>query len=183
MIFSGKADSGLARLRRCGILKPKSEGGMSRKLLVLVVLMTAGIAVAAPGAYAGKPTKMPVVQMNFVDTTSCPFPVAAEVVVNKETAKTFSNGTIIITGRLVVTYSANGKSVTLNISGPGKGFVGPNGSLVIIGHGVGAGPLVTPNGIVLAYTAGIVRISTSPTLEGVLVHGTVRMNICSALAP
>ena len=102
--------------------------------------------------------------------------------VNGQTAKTFAGGKTIITGPLVAEFSVNGKSITLNISGPGTVTVS-NGSVFIVGRGVGAGPLVTPNGLVLAYAAGPVSVSTSPTLEGVLEHGTVLLNICAALAP
>jgi hypothetical protein len=36
---------------------------------------------------------------------------------------------------------------------------------------------------VLGYAAGQVSISTSRTLEGVLEHGTIKLNLCDALAP
>jgi hypothetical protein len=153
-----------------------------RKLLVLGVLMAAGAAIAAPGAYARRPTFAPFPNTNYVDTTSCPFPVSVQFVVNDETAITFTNGTTIVKGRLFAKYSANGKSITLNISGPAK-ITASDGSLLILGHGVSAGPLVTPNGLVLSYVAGQVAISFTPTLEGVLLHGTDRLDICTALAP
>jgi hypothetical protein len=57
------------------------------------------------------------------------------------------------------------------------------GSVFFVGHGAAIGPLVTPNGLVLSQVAGVVSISTSPTLEGVLVHGHVLLDICAALAP
>jgi hypothetical protein len=154
---------------------------MMRKLLVLLVLMTAGTAISAPDVYADRPTITPSLAADFVDTT-CGFPVSVHFVVNDQTAKTFTRGTTIITGPLFAELSASGKSITLNISGPARATVS-DGSVFIVGHGVGFGPLVTPNGLVLSYTAGVVSVSTSPTLEGVLEHGTVRLNICAALAP
>jgi hypothetical protein len=150
--------------------------------LFVPMLVAVAAAFAAPVAQAAQPIITPAPAADFVDTTSCAFPVSVHFTVNRETAKTFTSGTTIITGPLFAEYSANGKSVTLNISGPGKLTIS-DGSVLFIGHGVGAGPLVTSNGSVLAYAAGVVAISTSPTLSGVLERGTVLLNICSALAP
>lgn len=152
-----------------------------RKLLASVMAAGCIAAVGAPAAGADPPTSSPSPNPNYVDTTSCPFPVSVTLTGN-EIAKTFASGTTEITGHLVADYSANGKSISLNISGPGTVTVS-KGSVLILGHGVGAGPLVTPNGLVLSYTAGQVDISTSPTLEGVLVHGTALLDICTAVAP
>ena len=85
---------------------------MMRKLLMLLVLMATGAAIAAPGAYAGQPTFAPSPNTNYVDTTSCPFPVSVQFVVNDETAITFTSGTTIVKGPLFAKYSANGKSIT-----------------------------------------------------------------------
>jgi hypothetical protein len=156
---------------------------MMRKLLVPLVLMMAGAAIAAPDVLADPPTITPAPSSDYTDTTSCAaFHVSVHFTVNGDTAKTFASGTTIITGPLFAEYSANGKSVTLNISGPGRLTVS-NGSVLIILHGVGAGPLLTPTGIVLAYTAGPVSVVSTSPLEGVLEHGTVLPNICDALAP
>jgi len=154
-----------------------------RMRLVTAIAMVVAAALLAAGsvAQADQPTIVPSPNPDYVDTTSCPFPVSIQFTGN-ETAKTFSSGTTIITGPLVADYSANGKNVSLNISGPGRVTVS-GGSVFVLGHGVGAGPLVTPNGLVLSYTAGQVDISTSPILEGVLVHGTDLLDICAALAP
>lgn len=150
--------------------------------LVATIGMLAASALLAAGsvAQADQPMAAPSPNPDYLDTTSCPFPVSVHFTGN-ETAKTFSSGTTTITGPLVADYSANGKSISLNISGPGTVTVS-GGSVFILGHGVGAGPLVTPNGLVLSYTTGLVDISTSPTLEGVLVHGTDLLDICAALS-
>jgi hypothetical protein len=153
---------------------------MRSKLLALSLVAAA--AIAAPVARADRPIITPAPSADFVDTTSCAFPVTVHFTVNRETAKTFANGTTIITGPLFAQYSANGKSLTLDISGPGKLTIS-NGSALFIGHGVGAGPLVTPNGVILAYAAGRVTISTTPTLSATLLNGHVLLNICDALAP
>src|SRR6516164_6531701 len=120
------------------------------KLLVtstaIAMLLTAAPLAAGSVAQADQPTIAPSPTPDYVDTTSCPFPVAIHFTGN-ETAKTFSDGKTIITGPLVADYSANGNSVSLNISGPGTVTVS-GGSVFVLGHGVGAGPLVTPNGVV-----------------------------------
>ena len=97
--------------------------------------------------------------------TSCAFPVSVHFTVNRETAKTFTSGTTIITGPLFAEYSANGKSITLNESGPGKLTVS-DGSVLFVGHGVGIGPLVTPDGLVLSYVTGYAQ---NPNLAPIAV--------------
>ncbi|MGN6171089.1 MAG: hypothetical protein ACTHQQ_23395, partial [Solirubrobacteraceae bacterium] len=88
--------------------------------------------------------------------------------------KTFSDGTTIITGPLFAQLTANGKTVSLNISGPGR--ITPAGA--VIARGVGFGPLSTANGVILAYAAGPVD-----AVNGVLEHGTILLNLCDALGP
>jgi hypothetical protein len=81
-----------------------------------------------------------------------------------------------VTGPLTATFSADdGKSVTLNIAGPATIT-----SESVIGHGVGAGPTLLPNGqTTLAYNAGTVDISGP---AGVIIHGHMLLDICDALA-
>jgi hypothetical protein len=113
---------------------------------------------------------------DFTDTTTCGFDVDVHYTTNNETAKIFSDGTIIVTGPLTATFSADdGKSVTLNIAGPATIT-----SESVIGHGVGAGPTLLPNGqTTLAYNAGTVDISGP---AGVIIHGHMLLDICDALA-
>lgn len=150
-----------------------------RKLLVLAVLMTVGAAIAAPDVYADQPTITPAPSTDFVDT-SCGFPVSVHFVVNNETAKTFTNGTTIITGPLFAELSGpTGKSITLNTSGPGT--ITASGGITI--HGVAFGELLTSTGPVLVQTAGTVSVVSLSPPQGVLEHGKVLLNICAALAP
>jgi hypothetical protein len=157
------------------------KGEMMRKLLLLLTLMTAGAAIAAPGANADQPTITSAPSTDFVDT-SCGFPVSVHFVVNNETAKTFTNGTTIITGPLFAELSANGKTITLNTSGPGTITVSGSSVMITI-HGVAFGELLTPKGPVLVQTAGKVSVVSLSPPQGVLEHGKVLLNICSALAP
>jgi hypothetical protein len=100
--------------------------------------------------------------------------------VNGETAKTFSSGSTIITGPLRAEYSANGKSVSLNIAGPVFIQIADDGSVTVAGRGVGAGPVLTSSGVTLAYAAG--PVSISPSGVAVLEHGTILFDICQALS-
>jgi hypothetical protein len=88
---------------------------------------------------------------------------------------------VIVTGPLAAQFSANGKSVTVNISGPVMITPNSDGSVTISGRGVGAGPMTTPNGLTLGYAAGPVTINPQNGIA-TLEHGTLRLDICAALA-
>jgi hypothetical protein len=144
-------------------------------VLGAVALLAASLAQAAP------PTITPAPGSNFVDTTTCGFPVSVTFVVNGQTAKAFSDGRTIVTGPLVASFSANGKTVTLNISGPATITI-TDSSVTVVGHGLGAGPLSTPGGgVTLAYDTGLATIDPN-TGVATLTHGTVFLDICAALA-
>lgn len=145
---------------------------MRRFLLFTAVV---AVAVAVPAAQAAPPVIVPAPGTDFTDTT-CGFPVQIHYTTNGETAKIFSDGTVIVTGPLGATFSANGKTVSLNIAGPAM-FRGDTA----IGHGVGVGPVLLPNGTTtLAYSAGQVGDITT---VGVPLHGHLLLDICAALAP
>jgi hypothetical protein len=148
---------------------------MERGTKLALVLAGAAALLSVPVAQATPPTIVPAPGVDFTDTTSCGFDVDVHYTTNGETAKIFSDGKIIVTGPLAATFSANGKSVTLNIAGPAT-ITGES----VIGHGVGAGPTLLPNGqTTLAYNAGVVDISGA---AGVIIHGHVLLDICAALA-
>jgi hypothetical protein len=54
----------------------------------------------------------------LVDDLGCAFSVSVHYALSCETAKVFDSGTVIITGPLTTTFSANGKTVLLNVPGP-----------------------------------------------------------------
>jgi hypothetical protein len=139
-----------------------------------VVLAVAAALLAVPVAQASPPDIVPAPGSDFTDTTSCGFDVAVHLTLNDETAKFFSDGRIIVTGPLAATFTAgNGKSVTLNVSGPTI-ITGES----LIGHGVGVGLTLLPDGrTTLAYNAGTIDI-----LAGVIIHGHMLLDICAALA-
>ena len=146
------------------------------RFFVLAVLLAAATvasaAIAAPPTFQGPPPQPP---LPFTDTT-CGFDVTVTFLIFGQTAKTFSDGTTIITGPLAVEFSANGKSVTFHISGPV--FIAADGT--IIGRGTGGGPVLTPNGAILAFAAGPALVTASGA--AMLEHGTILLNVCAALA-
>jgi len=141
-------------------------------LAPLATLLVIGAAHATP------PVIVPAPIDDFTDAT-CGFPLQVNFTTNSETAKIFSDGTIVVSGPLKARYSANGKSVSLNIAGPT--MISPSGT--VIGHGVGAGPILLPNGeLTFGYAAGGVDIDFTIG-AAVLVHGHLLLDICDALAP
>src|SRR5690348_820471 len=106
---------------------------------VIVTLVGAIALLSASMAQAKAPTITPAPGTDFVDATTCGFPVSVTYVVNGQTAKEFTDGRTIVSGPLAAEFAANGKSVTLNISGPATITV-TNSSVTILGHALGAGP-------------------------------------------
>jgi hypothetical protein len=140
------------------------------------LLLTAAAAAAclAPAARADAPTIVQVPAFDFTDTT-CGFDMAVHYTLVDETAKFFSDGTIIVTGPIQASFSANGKTLWLNISGPAM-LRGDS----VIGHGIGAGPTLLPDGrVTFAENAGQIDIS-GPL--GVLEHGHMLLDVCAALS-
>jgi hypothetical protein len=144
-----------------------------RRLFMLIVLLAAA---AVPASAVGAPPKIEPAGAPppFTDTT-CGFDVTVTLV-SGETAKTFSDGSRIVSGSLTVEFSANGESVSRHIAGPV--FISPGGT--IIGRGVGGGPLITAEGTILGFAAGpaLVTASGASTLQ----HGTILLDVCAALA-
>ena len=154
-----------------------SDGRETRPMTLKTLVFTAAAAAAclAPAALADPPTIVPVPNTDFTDTTTCGFDVAIHFTMSDETVKIFSDGTLIASGPIKATFSANGKSVSLNISGPGM----IRGETVV-GHGIGAGPTLLPDGrVTLAQNAGQIDISGP---AGVIEHGHMLLDICAALA-
>jgi hypothetical protein len=141
-------------------------------LALLVTVLVVGAAQATP------PVIVPAPFVDFTATT-CGFPLEVHFTLNGQTAKIFSDGTIRITGPVKATYTANGKSVSLNIAGPAK--IGPTGA--VTAQGVGAGPTELPHGeLTFGYLAGQVEVDIS-TGTALLLNGHLVLDICAALAP
>jgi hypothetical protein len=112
---------------------------------------------------------------SFTDTT-CGFEVLVQASAG-ETLKEFSNGTVIVSGPLRATLSANGKTVTANVPGP---YVAISGHAAL-GHGLGLVVIQLPGGqLTLAVVSGVIDDEVFPQR---LIHGTVMLDVCAALAP
>ena len=142
-------------------------------LTLLVTVLVVGVAQATP------PVIEPAPFADFTDETTCGFPLEVHFTVNGQTAKIFSDGTIRVTGPVKATYTANGKSLSLNIAGPAQ--ISPTGVVTV--RGVGAGPTVLPNGdLTFGYLTGVGEIDFTNGVV-VLLQGHLLLDICAALAP
>jgi len=104
-------------------------------------------AVLAPkvsGQARGKPTRSPLPAEPFEAPAGlfCSFGVLSEPVVNNQVVKTFPpepNGDVVqlATGAFVqrLTNTSTGKSITVNISGPGRFTIHPDGSVTLEASG------------------------------------------------
>jgi hypothetical protein len=115
--------------------------------------------------------------------------------VNREYGKVLksSDGSVVtlVTGslRVSLTNLNTGKTITENISGPGKLTTYPDGSFTVAGKGHEA-PTLTPADAQrfglppLSMTAGALTISLAPdeTITSVSLHGHVLVDVCAALS-
>lgn len=115
---------------------------------ISLFLAIAGLMAVASPASAGQPTRDPVVIPSaflvFAAGTACEFPIHVDVLVNRETIKTWTdaNGNLvrdIITGSLWirVVNDTTGASTELNVGGPGRDVYASDGSLIQYFHGHG----------------------------------------------
>lgn len=158
---------------------------MVHRALVSTVLALAVAALLVPAAAADKPGKEPLPGGEFTGQFCKDFEVTILVTQNNEVAHIFSSGVVLITGvfKVDVTNLSTDKTLSLNVSGPGKfsadgttAEVG--GTWLLFGE---AGQLPGPDPGILQATGrtvftlgpnGITSIETSGTTE----------DICAALA-
>jgi hypothetical protein len=166
---------------------------MVKLLRILVVLAALATATAAT-ALAAKPDKNPSPGnpgVTFPAGLVCPFELTASDVVNNSTTTThydqqggvrWEHGS----GRIVSRFAGNGKSVDLNLSGPGKITFGDDGLLHVDGTGPWAllfFPGDSPSSTVL-YLRGHFHFTVDlGTGKLTLVSHTGRVdNICDMLS-
>jgi hypothetical protein len=171
------------------------------KRLVLLFAVSSATALtllaAAPALGSGKPTRAPLPDAsNTFDLAAglaCSFEVAAQPVINNEVTTTFpaqANGDVlvIITGRLVeqVTNVATGKSITVNISGPEKVVLHPDGSVTLTALGSSFLILfptdVTPGPAFLINTGRYIATFSPSGQETVLSQSGTQFDVCAALS-
>jgi hypothetical protein len=137
---------------------------------------------AANAALAAQPIREPLVIVDADFDNLCPFPVRIEITANKEYVTFFSDGRLLVTGKLFarIVNLDTGKSMEVNISGPanisirGERNMG-RGLLLLFPQDAG-GP-----GIVL--NAG--RLDVLRGEDGFITNYRVRgtsVDVCAALA-
>jgi hypothetical protein len=152
-------------------------------ILCGVVTLAVG-AMLVPSAAADKPGKEP---LPAADVTGqfCPnFQVSVHVTDNKEVIHVFSSGVGLITGvlKVEVTNVSTGKTLALNISGPGKFSADGNsasgsGTWLLFGE---AGQI--PNGPAMILVSGRIHLEFGPAgIAAMDLQGNVE-DVCAALA-
>jgi hypothetical protein len=89
-----------------------------RAFAFIAVLLLTVLATGAAGA--AQPIREPLVIEDEDFNNLCPFPVRLEITANKEYVKFFSDGRILVNGKLFVriTNLVSGESLDANVSGP-----------------------------------------------------------------
>jgi hypothetical protein len=155
---------------------------MRRVLCAAVVLGVLALA-TAPTALADKPVRefLPGTPV-MLDAAVCGFPVEISFASN-EFITTFSSGKQIVTGRLTAQVTGNGKTITVNASGPG--FITTEGAL-LTGKSIlfaNPGDLFPghPGGLLLA--SGPVTITTDENGQVLVDFTSARtVDLCPVLA-
>ena len=159
---------------------------------VALIVLTAVPSVASAG---GKPTRSPTGNspFDFPAGIVCSFEVAGQPLVDNEVTKTFPplpNGDVVqtISGSLILQLQnvENGKSITLNVSGPGTITTHPDGSQTVIDRGRSLSfffPTDSPAGPATYLYTGQVVLNFTPDGQQILVRQTgTSEDICAALA-
>ena len=144
---------------------------MRRPTIALFVGLAALLVLPVP-TLAARPERDPVVADNFTISGSCAFDVDVEILANKEVFTTFSNGRLIITGRLVLRVANAEKpenSIVLHVSGPS--FVDPQNPSVFVGSGTG-----------LAFLEDVLLLSRGPAIFTTDEAGNTTLDTTSASA-
>jgi hypothetical protein len=160
-----------------------SHGGRAaathiRNRVWFAVACAVPLALAAPSvANASPPDHQPAPNVTFdihLAAGEAPCGPLTITLTDGERITTFSNGVVLVTGQLraVVASDVTGRSVSLNISGPGKFF--PDGSAL------GGGAWLLWDTDVLVYTVGRITLPPGGGLSGYTVRGRV-VEVCPLL--
>ena len=128
---------------------------------------------------------------NLPGAVFCGFDVDLEVVANNErtTTTTLADGTVIkrVTGLLVESYTANGKTITRNVSGPTTTTKRPDQTATFVGEGNNR-LLFGPNGRrntgepALVITSGRVVVEITGITATAFSLAGRQENLCALLA-
>jgi hypothetical protein len=162
----------------------KENGVIKRAILCGLVALAAAASFAASAA-ADRPVKQPVPFPDATGQFCTDFQVEIVATQNKEVVHIFSSGVALVTGvlKVEVTNLSTGKTLALNISGPGKfsadgSTIQARGTWLLFGE---AGQLPGPDpGMLLV--SGHTTLNLGPAgIASMTVRGTVE-DICAALA-
>jgi hypothetical protein len=171
---------------------------MCKRVLLIAVLALLALP-ASLAAASGQPTRAPVPDSlytaSFPAGLVCPFPISEAPVVNNEVATTFPaepNGDVVVmySGTVIVRIAndATGKSIVINISGPGTAVTHPDGSYTETFRGptlelFAPGYTSPPGPGALLFDGRTIGIA-SPTGFATYVSetGAVKLDVCAALA-
>ena len=180
---------------------------MSHPVRLLVVggllVMLGGCSDTAPTAPAlganpprisaiGKPTRSPLPAGDFEAPAGlfCSFGVLVETIVNNQVLTTFPpkpNGDIVqlATGALVIrlTNTSTGESITVNISGPGRFTIHPDGSVTLEATGRWFLGLIENAPFTAFISSGRVVVSFAPDAPPTLVSQSGHVeDVCALLS-
>jgi hypothetical protein len=153
---------------------------MHRLFVVLATVVALGLLMPA-AVLAQKPSREPLPAGPVTVTGSCSFDVLVEVVENREFITVFSSGKTIITGKLfvrVTNLSPGGKSMVLNVSGPGINNIADTSTFNLSGTSLiwfTGSMLLTKGPVTLTLDAQGNVIGFNATSKG-------GVNLCNALS-
>ena len=169
-----------------------------------LLVMLAGCSDTAPTAPAlganpprtsaiGKPTRSPLPTGEDFEAPAglfCSFGVLVETIVNNQVVTTFPperNGDVVqlATGAFVtrLTNTSTGKSITVNISGPGRTTIHPDGSATLEAWGRWLLGLIENAPFTLFISSGRVVVSFAPDGAATLVRQSGRVeDVCALLS-
>ena len=184
----------------------ESEGRQPRSMLLaprvgaaLIAVAACALLICAGSASANNDPHRVFLPSAPIDFPSafCGFPVHEEATVNKEYGKvsTAPDGStiIVLTGSLVATFTntQTGKSIAVNVSGPGTQTVSADGA-TLTSDGRGLSGVFGTNLTLFGFPSNIVVTSgpinwtldlTTFTVTSVTGHPHVLVDVCAALSP
>jgi hypothetical protein len=171
-----------------------------RRLGVIVALgallgMLAGVVTASPAVARGHKWQLVPNVPITLPTALCGFKIRGVPTVNKQFAKVLKapdgSMTLVITGSFKASFTnpGTGKTITLNLSGPGKVTVHTDGSITAATHGHSIVLLMPADakrfGLPgVSVTTGGLRFSETANgaIASLSLHGHVLVNVCAALS-
>ncbi|HET9673272.1 MAG TPA: hypothetical protein VFP31_00560 [Gaiellaceae bacterium] len=158
---------------------------MINRMLLRTVLAGFAAVLLVPAAAAEMPSREPAPAADFSGQFCKDFRVGVHVVQNKEFFTVFSSGAALITGvlKVEVTNLSTGKTLALNISGPGT--FSPDGSTAAA-HGTWmlfgeAGQMPGPDPGMLLVTGSTSLVFGPAGLTSISTRGRTE-DLCAALA-